>query len=807
MHKLPKWRFTPGAFWKLLLALIFVLVSAFMSRAQEFSLPPELDGELEAVQFDPAVQTALDAINERNPESPEDLVKAAALLQQLGAPDEARQFLDEVIGKNLDANAMAQLHQDVGVAPLVRLATDRALMPEAREFVHKVFAATRDVLRSPQRVNRLIAQMATTAGEVQQRSDLAKAKADVLRYRAGLKASEGQRDAEASELNKRLDAAMDLYDASKFALQQAADKRRAIMDEIARTGAHAVPPLLAAMLKPPKDVESATLFETLDRIGEDAEQPLLAALSGSNTGMQGIAARGLGRIGTERARMSLIRPYFVGDGFVQRAAAGALRQLGGSYPDSTHSSAAELKRIAERHLKDGISPIKPEYDGTLELWTWSTELDNVVANRLTTREAAAVAAARAARDAYELNPTRELRRLLLASTLQAEQLLNGVDEALPKGPGSAWQIGKTDSPQVVRDVMRYALENDLDPAAIGAAELLGDVAQSVVGNNWGELAQALRSPNRRVRHAAARAIMQIDPRHGYPGASLLTETLVDLASASGKARAIVATPRLDLRNSLAGLMGSLGFSAVQASTSQAAIREALTGPNYDVMLLSDSVSDPVVDEAIQQIRRDPKGKRLPILLLAREDRRQRTEVVARLHEFVNVMPEFGDEQALTERLRDLELMVANHSVPPSQRLKHAADALRWLAHLAKYSKSYPAYDVMRSRSVAIQASTHPELAASATELLGYLGDADSQKALVDLASQSGLEIEERQRSANAFAEAVLRRGLMLRSADVRLQYSRYNASETADRATQEVLGQVLDVIETQTKPTSIEIPE
>ena len=799
MHKLPKWRLTPGAFFKLTLAIIFVLVSAFMSRAQEPDL--DLDAEIEVVEFDPAVQVALDAINARNPEAPEDLIKAAGLMQQLGASAEAKPFLDQLIGKDLDDNAMAELHHRVDMATLVRIATDPVLMPEGRDFVHKVFAATRRVSRSPERMSRLITQLTTGDDERKSLTRREEAKGQAMQYREQLRsANEQNRD----RARQRYDQALAVYRAEAFAIQQKADARRAIMDEIARAGSHAVPALLAAMLNPPANVEFATLAEALDRIGVDAEQPLLAALSGSNTGMQALAARALGRVGSEKARMPLIRPYFIGKGSVQKMAAQALRQLGGGLPSSPSESAAQLKHIAERHLVDGIPPVEAEYDGTLELWTWSTELNNVIANRLTAREAAAVAASRTARDAYELNPTPEYRRLLLASTLQSDQLLNGVDRELPKGPGSAYQIGKTDAPQVVRDVMRYALEHELDPAAIGAAELMGDIGQPVVGNSWGELSRALRSPNRRVRYAAAKAIMKVDPRHRYPGASLMLQTLIDLASASGQPRAIVATPRLDLRNSLSGIMGSLGFSVFQTGNSKTCVQEALRGPDYDVILLSDSVSDPIADETIQQIRRDPRGKRIPIVLLAREDRQRRTDVVARLHAFVSVMPEFGDEPALIERLRRLELEVADHSVPPTQRLVHAVDAIRWLSHLARYSKSYPFYDIMRSRDVAVRASVRPQLAVPATELLGSLGDETSQKALVDLASQGGLDIEQRQRAANAFSQAVLRRGLMLRSPAVRLQYDRYNASESANVETQEVLGQLLDVIETQTRPTSLE---
>ena len=63
-----------------------------------------------------------------------------------------------------------------------------------------------------------------------------------------------------------------------------------------------------------------------------------------------------------------------------------------------------------------------------------------------------------------------------------------------------------------------------------------------------------------------------------------------------------------------------------------------------------------------------------------------------------------------------------------------------------------------------------------------------------------LPIEARRAAAAAFAASVRRRGLRVGRDQVLRQYDRYNASETADAATQQVLGQILDVIEKKNKP-------
>jgi hypothetical protein len=110
--------------------------------------------------------------------------------------------------------------------------------------------------------------------------------------------------------------------------------------------------------------------------------------------------------------------------------------------------------------------------------------------------------------------------------------------------------------------------------------------------------------------------------------------------------------------------------------------------------------------------------------------------------------------------------------------------------------------LQRVESVAVRAAVQQELSDLAVPLLGYLGGAQAQRQLVDLVGQKDLTLDQRQRAANAWTVAVARRGLMLKSEDVIRQYIRYNASEQEEIVVQEMLGQVLDVIETQTRPAT-----
>ena len=88
-----------------------------------------------------------------------------------------------------------------------------------------------------------------------------------------------------------------------------------------------------------------------------------------------------------------------------------------------------------------------------------------------------------------------------------------------------------------------------------------------------------------------------------------------------------------------------------------------------------------------------------------------------------------------------------------------------------------------------------EVSVRSAEVLGLLGTAQAQLALVEFASQPARPLKQRVAASEAFEQAVNRRGLMLRDEAIDTQYERYNKSELLDAETQGVLAHMLDTIE------------
>ena len=101
----------------------------------------------------------------------------------------------------------------------------------------------------------------------------------------------------------------------------------------------------------------------------------------------------------------------------------------------------------------------------------------------------------------------------------------------------------------------------------------------------------------------------------------------------------------------------------------------------------------------------------------------------------------------------------------------------------------------------IAALYNPRLGVKAADVLAYVNSAESQRALVEVASRFTLPLKLRQAAAKAFRQNTEKHGILLTTEEIRQQYRRYNESKDQDAATQHVLGLVLDCLEVAVPPS------
>jgi CheY-like chemotaxis protein len=484
---------------------------------------------------------------------------------------------------------------------------------------------------------------------------------------------------------------------------------------------------------------------------------------------------------------------------VQLAAKQALLELIGRVPDIDEAADALERRarsLYDRRFErdDGDGP-------PVAVWRWDAGASRLVAEPAPPRVAALDLAARWAGDAIELKRHHHAaRRIFLGALLEAEAIY--VAAAQPDLSGAVEGRGAVDEvadrgAAVVEDLLEDSIASGHLVAAASAARILGKIGTVDLlyrkSPRPGVLVEAARHADRRLRFAALEAIVALRPSKPYPGSSFVPAALGFFASSTGAPRALVGHPRASEAEREAGLMAALGYETYVATFDREVLARATASPDLELALIDFKLAAPTSGQLLERIHADSRTARLPIGIVAASDELARAERLARLYPPAMVIIPTANEASLEFQLRHLLAEAGGAAVDAVERDRQAEQALGWLVELAQVSPGL--YNLRRIEPAVLKALDRPEHSLKAATVLAALGTATSQKALVDLASQSLSPLEVRQAAAEAFIDSVIRYGTLLTTAELARQYERYNRSEAQERETQRLLGSVLDAIE------------
>ncbi|MEQ8787831.1 MAG: hypothetical protein RIC55_16115 [Pirellulaceae bacterium] len=687
-----------------------------------------------------------------NPDTPEKLMKATKLMLTYGRPDVAQRFLQKLITLGLDRDAWLDLERQFGSALFVEMMNTPELQPEGAQIGEAVFGAQEKASEDVPRMEKLVRELSNT--------------------------SLGARTLALKELQAAR------YDALPPMLQALADEKRAAEH----------PYIRGAFLK----------------LGLADIQPLIGALDAPDEGLRAQVIRILGLMRSREAVDYLIEPYLSPSSTpeVKQNAEFALRRILGTVPSP--SDAEYYLENRTREYFNGMQPAHVDHEDAVTLWRWDADRQTVVPVRFRSADAPFVAATRTARALSTLVPENaRYRRLLLASALQVDKMFHGFNRPLPHGAGTAHSIAVAAEPSDLESVLAYAMKEGLIGAAVGAAEVLGEVGTVDLLESADRfsrpLTNALRHADRRLQFTAADAIAKIDPHADFPNASRVAENLSFAAGTLGAPKALVVDPRPDVAQTLVGILSELGYEGQAAYTGKHAIKAALADPDFAMIWISDTVDYRDANELYQMLRKDPRTARTPIGLIARSENLDRWRAQLENDQLAIAFPQPSDtpDAALwTGLLLD---SAGRQTIGVDERLAQASVALQHLIHFAEHPQLYDFYDLTRHQQHYRRALYTPGIDAQAARLLGLLGTPQAQRELVDRASQNATSLASRQAAAKAFAEAVSLRGTLLTTDQVLAQYDRYNQSEDLDSETQQVLGSILDTIEARAAKTKAEL--
>lgn len=701
---------------------------------------PKLLEAAEAMKREPLV---IELLRASKPTTPEQLISAAQSALQFGRPDECKQYLAKLLATKPADEQLALLTTRYGDF-LFRLTSDKDVQPEGQEVAKLVFSAAQRAAQSAERMAAAIAQ---------------------------LSAPEPRASEEA-------------------------------LTRLAAAGTAVVNPMLHVLADASREAEHANLRAALVRLGAAVELPLLAALDSPNQAvkMQTIAV--LGRMGSSRAAASLIRPA------LDRAAPADMRQLAAAALTRTLGAAPDLYE-AEKFLTQQIDrllrgdlPFERDADDRLKLWVWDESKQEVMPVSLPRFDAGFFLAARMANDLYVLKPdSAAAKRLMLLTNLQWAKIASGLDRPLPIGAGTVAAVATQSGPQIVGQILIDAMRRGFVPAAIAAAEVLANcndasVLQAPVGQA-SPLGEALVFPDRRVRLAAALAALKLAPGGSFPGAGRVSDALGWFVGTRGSSAVLIGHPRGEEAQSLVGFMNALGYEGEGAYIGRALAERAFANPDYEFILIADAIDMPPVEELVQWLRRDFRTARQPIGVMVRGERLQALRDRLADDPFTIVFPRIHSVEVAEKEVANLQMIAGRNLVGRDERLAQAQSALAALTTLAKNPTALAQYDLLKHEPSIISALNTPALTADAAALLGLFGTPKSQAALVNFASSNDRPLADRQAAAAALVTAIKARGPLLTQEQIARQYARFNASATLDKPTQELLGSILDAIESR----------
>lgn len=700
-------------------------------------LQNQLTQDDQAIQDDTAA--IVGAIRQSNPTTAPELANAIELMLDIKREDEASRYLGQLAALTLDDEAWHEFHRKHGPAFLVRLQTNDALQPGGREFANKIFAIARKLTADPARLQGLVDKVVS--------------------------GSETERLAAAGELTT-----------------------------IGPAGAAA---MMQAFIDPGKSQSFDTFHELIRSMGSGAEPVLISAARSGNIELQKHAIRLLVALKKPTAYQTLIGLKARSKQQTDLAAPidQALQDL--SVENVTDAKLRKsLQSIIEQYLDDGsANPI--EQLRYRDIWVWDKQNQSFTRKTVHASVLRRAMAADFADDLLALdNSNAHAQYLSLLSRVEANRLIVGLDQPA----GSLQQLGFAEDidPGLLKKVLSGALDRNLAGAAVATCDAYGLLAMdSALRSNEGRpspLARALSHGNPRIRAAASQAIIRIDPTKSFAGSSQFIQSLVYLGGTMGYSKAMIAHANATESQTFAAGIARVGLISQSVNTSRDCFRDATLDSDFEVIFITDTLDYPDYAELIQQLRHDPRTRQIPIGLLARPQNMRRAELIASRDSHTLAMAWTRNPPTIAkyvDRLRD----IGPQLVDPQFRIGYGKMAMDALEKYSADPARYPMYNLRSHQQEFASALLSPDFGEQACNVLGQLGSPFAQSQLVNLANQSDLPIEIREKAVSAFAEAVKRRGIMLTSTQIKIQYKRYDTSLAEKEANRKILSDILEVIE------------
>lgn len=648
------------------------------------------------------------------PTNNEERFEAMQLLVNLGRYDLARGYLRQILEADPSDEELLELRDQFGTVELFRLTRITELLPLSQNLLERVNAASRRQAMDPARIDRILQDLDGTSRE------------------------------------------------REFALL-----------ELRNIGIMAVPRLLQHLADPRTELDRDRIVLVLTRMGKQILPAMIGAIDADDVYMKTGILEVVGLIGDSSATDALWYPAFSPEEqpAVQTAARVALaRILFGSAEKTklvtSHGVTARIKQTARDYffrLRE-IPASEEGEEGKVTVWKWDSDQKTVVPFQVTPEAAGNDAALKFSRQAMALSgEDEEIQALYLASVIADAGYRVGWQEALPTGPGTAFDLALTAGLPVLSRTFDLSIEagrTRVAETAMTALSLVGN--QNLLRHSQGRqstLIRGLNASDSRVQFAAAVGVLQLSPKQSFPHASRVVDILVQALNDDGQRKVLVIDPNIDRGRALSAAVSQMGYQQNVVKTGKQGFVEASERGDIALVMLHVNCVNWELSQTIANLRADARTAGLPIVIYGPtflED--EHTLDVQRTPRSMYMV--YSDKRPEVERqIKPFLDQILSAPLTPGQRARRAQAAMYWLNRIADRHQNI--FDIEPATESVFEALNTPELAPGAINILSTVGTARAQALLGEAVLSHTFDEELREQAALALALHVQRHGLLL----------------------------------------------
>jgi hypothetical protein len=568
--------------------------------------PASLQKKSGTIKLPKTVDNVVLAIRETNPTTPADFIQALRIMFDTQNYDEAKLYLEKLETEKVSDAVAFQLVKEIGSDFIIRLIRSEPMAPKGAVYGRSLLVASTRHLKSDAQLETYLRELISSSPATRQNAF----RGFQLAGTAGLgylikNSSEGGTTA-----SKTYEVAAALI------------------------GSSVIKPLIAVL-------ETGSLQEKIFAIGV------------------------LGRVNARKGVPFLLGPLFDQESpaAVKTTAENAFKRILGGAPSLLESKMFLRRKITE--LIKGGQPFTVDASGATESWTWSAD-KGLIRQHIKPEVARVLMMERLGRALYSIDPAdHESETLFLATqltaikTLRTKPVSESLDGSLLAAFGSKKWIG----------ILEFCLKNKLMDGATAAVEMIGKVGNESLlrTSDFSPLVRAMQAGDRQLRYASTEAIININPKKAFPGASHFVDSVVYFAGTRGYSRALVAHPKFSEGQNLVGTLAKRGFAADSVTTGRDLFRLATQDSDVEFILISDAIDHPNLGELLVQLRSQPSLSSVPIGILSQKINHEKNVHIANTDPKTHVMKQpyrisFRVEQLLPEDNREINNAIITWSV-------------------------------------------------------------------------------------------------------------------------------------------------